>query len=141
MTEKYKYKDKDAFKVPEDYFEDFTGELMSKVAEPKGRRNIFIVIRPHLMLAASMIFIVAVSYTALRLLLPEVKSNNEIYNTTELADYLSFEVDQLTILESMETTETSAYIDNYYKDMFSDKEIIDYLTEEDLMHNELIDNL
>ena len=141
MAEKYKYDDKDAFKVPEDYFEDFTGELMAKVTQTKGRRNIFIVIRPHLMLAASMIFIVVASYTTLRLLLPGVKSDSEIYNTVELAEYLSYEIDQLTILESIDQTETSAYTDNSYKDLFSDKEIIDYLAEEDLSLDDLIDNI
>lgn len=141
MAEKNKYNDKDAFKVPENYFEDFTAELMSKLTQARDRRNIFNIIRPHLMLAASMIFIVVVSYTALRLLLPDVEGDKEIYNIAELTEYLSLEVDQLTILESIDQTETEALSDSYYNDLFSDEEIIDYLSEEDINQNDLIENL
>lgn len=128
---------KNPFKVPDGYFEEMTTRLMDSVKEPvpEVKRSVYTLIRPHLTMAAAMIALVIVSYTGLRLVLPDQQGYPD-FDQGELAEYLSMEVDEHYIVEhfgSGESSESSGEI--------PDSEIISYLLDNNIDYISIIENL
>jgi hypothetical protein len=111
MKESDKIPGKNPFKVPENYFEDVTRKIISATVEaeistgPEVRKiGLFRRLRPALAIAASVVLLVLLSYTALRIFLPDNKNGKiseislmEIYDrvpevsNSEIIDYLILE--------------------------------------------------
>ena len=142
MIDNKNNKEEEMFKVPENYFEDFTDNVINSLDKNEiKRKSIFSLIRPHLMLAASMVFIVVVSYSSLRLLLPEMGNDTQLDIQGDITEYLAYELDQTTIFESLEQIEFDTTSELINTISISDEEIIDYLIDENIMYDEIIENL
>lgn len=143
MGNKNKYKESEMFRVPENYFEELT-EKMTGITEVKGKRpdqGFFTIARPHLMLAASMVLFVIISYATLKFLLPDIQNDEAVYDSISITEYLAEEIDETTLLENIDLADIfsigSGITENdQYKD-----EIIDYLIEENINYEDILENL
>jgi hypothetical protein len=133
-------KDKNPFKVPENYFEEVNNRIISATvgAGPLIRKKgISRSLRLTLAVAASVAVFVMLSYTAFRLLNPDNRNRwlSEI-STEELAgSYL----DDIDILTLEETSDLSAMYDS--EPVAAREDIIDYLLNENIELNEIYELL
>lgn len=97
--------------------------------------------RPHIILASSMVILVVISYTILRLILPDQQADKPDNFQTELAEYLAGELDEKTISESIETSSLDLSTDDIPYINVSEEDIINYLIEESINYEEIFDNL
>lgn len=126
---------KNPFSVPEDYFEKVTEGLIDSVKETETgeKRSIITLMKPHLTFAAAMIALVIISYTGLRLILPSDRQG--YHDIADLTEYLSSEVSQDLIIE-----EIVALNDEYIPEELPAGEIVDYLLENGVDFNLLVEN-
>lgn len=141
MKERDKYDEKEMFRVPDSYFEDLTAGLMQKVDEVQEVRKpgFLAIAKPHLMLAASMVLLVIVSYTTLRFILPGFKKSDSEINTEEVYEYLALEMDETSLRESIDLLNIEDYTDDITASL-SEEEIIDYLANQDINYELLLEN-
>ena len=87
------------FRVPGDYFENMTGDLLNSVQDvkPASSGRLWTIIKPHITLAAAMVALVVITYTGLRLILPGINSSG--IDNESIANYISQEVDQEVIID------------------------------------------
>jgi len=113
---------------------------MAAKENKNGKNRLMALARPHIMLALSMIFLVVVSYTVLRLILPDHQGIEINIFSEEITEYLSAEIDENTLIESIDP----ASYDLYNKDdpyiNISDEDIINYLIEEGCNYEEILKN-
>jgi hypothetical protein len=144
MKESDKIPGKNPFKVPENYFEDVTRKIISATVEaeistgPEVRKiGLFRRLRPALAIAASVVLLVLLSYTALRIFLPDNKNGkiSEI-SLMEISDSFLDDIDIQTLEENVDPT---TFYDRVPE--VSNSEIIDYLILENVGINEIYELL
>lgn len=127
-----KLKDNKQFAVPDDYFESFADKVMSKIEaidKPESKPIIrMVTIRKTLSWAASLTALFLLTYAAISILLPSVKTNNlsenEIIAALEKDLYY---IDEIDLYSMVEETQQEASLEN--ADL-TEEEIINYLIEE-----------
>jgi hypothetical protein len=133
-------KDKNPFKVPENYFEEVNNRIISATvgAGPVIRKKgISRSLRLTLAVAASVAVFVMLGYTAFRLLNPDNKNRwlSEI-STEEIAGSYLGDIDILTLEEN---TDLSGIYDS--EPVAAREDIIDYLVNENIDLNEIYEIL
>ena len=95
MDDRKKYKESEMFRVPDNYFEELTEKLteMAVTEKRKPEPGFFTLARPHLMLAASMILFVIISYETLKFLLPDILSDKPALDSVSITEYLAEELE------------------------------------------------
>ena len=138
MTDIGKNKDK-VFRVPENYFEDFTADITSRVKNSSNIRStgLLKLIRPHLMLAASMVAIVLVSFSLLKLLLPSFNRSSQVYDPEDISYILVSEMSETDLFEAIESLDNVKVNEDSLGDI-SDEEIIDYLVNSGISYEEIV---
>ena len=133
MKENRAYTENKGFKIPESYFEDFTENLMQEIGKSEqGKKTQFITMaKPHLMLAASMIAIVIVSYTLLKTFLPGIESQYIPINQSELAEYLIEDISDQELYDALYEMDNNEIEDLAFSRL-SDETIIEYLIDSDI---------
>lgn len=144
MKESDKIPGKNPFKVPDDYFEDVNRKIISATVEaetstePEVRKiRLFDRLRPVLAVAASVTLLVLLTYTVLRIFLPDSKSSKmpEI-SLIEFSDSFLDDIDIQTLEENVDPT---AFYDKVPD--VSNSEIIDYLILENIEINDIYELL
>jgi len=102
---------------------------------PGLERSVFTIIKPHLTLAAAMIALVIISYTGLKLILPEDEPSNKIENN-EIVDYLSIEADEDMIINELHKSKSAQQTAEG-----SSEDIINYLLNNDIDESEIVECL
>ena len=133
-------KEKNPFKVPENYFEEVNRKIISATAgydqdiKKAGLYNRF---RPYLLIAASVTGFILLSYTAVRLLTTD-KSNSHISELfiENFPELLINEIDILTLEESA----ASFFLYEEVPEV-NQTEIIDYLLLENIEINDIYEQL
>ena len=133
-------KDKNPFKVPENYFEEVNNRIISATvgAGPViGKKGISRNLRLTLAVAASVAVFVMLSYTAFRLLNPDNRNRwlSEI-STEEIAGSYLGDIDILTLEEN---TDLYGIYDS--EPVAAREDIIDYLVNENIDLNEIYEML
>jgi hypothetical protein len=144
MKESDKIPGKDPFKVPENYFEDVTRKIISATVEAETstesevrKIGLFRRLRPALAIAASIALFVLLSYTALRIFLPDNKNGKmSEMNLTEIPDSFLNDIDIKTLEENVDL---AAFYDRVPE--VSNSDIIDYLILENVEINEIYELL
>ena len=141
MKDKGEYKKKDAFRVPENYFEDFTEKITSGISrENESRRTgLFKLIRPHLMLAASMAVIVIISFTLLTVVLPGMDKSQGAIEPADIESLLAYEMSEPELIEALEGRAQDEPLSDPL-DEISDEDLIEYLINSGITDNEIIQN-
>ena len=128
------------FNVPEHYFEDFPERMLDRIREnrkiPVRHRNL-LVLKPYL--AAAMIIVVAVISGILIFRNPDGKGSLPDLQTeiSQVVEWELYSISEETILEVMQD---DSYLDETIDQDPSD-EIIDYLLNEDIPVDALLDAL
>jgi hypothetical protein len=144
MKESDKITGKNPFKVPDNYFEEVNRKIISATieaetsTEPEVRKiRLFSRLRPVLAIAASVTVLVLLTYTALRIFLPDSRNNKmpEI-SLVEFSDSFLDDIDIQTLEENVDPT---AFYDNVPD--VSNSEIIDYLILENIEINDIYELL
>ncbi|MFO7851517.1 MAG: hypothetical protein ACQERS_06235 [Bacteroidota bacterium] len=134
MKDKNKIKDKNPFRVPDNYFNEVRSEIYglaegSRVKKDKSR---FIrILKPALMLAAAMLVFAIISYTGLKLLFPEYGKQEEA-NYTELL----YNFEEAELIDKLMEEEADARMRSPEHDA-----IIDYLIDHDIEYTSIIEFL
>ena len=133
MKENRAYTEKKGFKIPESYFEDFTENLIQEIgkSEQGKKTRIITMAKPHLMLAASMIAIVIVSYTLLKTFLPGIESQYIPINQSELTEYLIEDISDQELYDALYDMDNSEIEDGAFSGLSADI-IIEYLIDSDI---------
>ncbi|MCG6186435.1 hypothetical protein [Maribellus maritimus] len=124
-----KIKKENPFRVPENYFDDFSARLQMKIeAEkkvvPGPKRRIIQLLKPAISLAASFALIFLLVYWPLKSFLPGKFAES---NTIEIESYDN-ENQYLTLLEGIDENSFYALIDEPSATVeFSDDELINYI--------------
>lgn len=134
MKDRNKIRDKNPFRVPDNYFNEVRSEIYgltegSSVKKDKSR--LFRILKPAFMLAAAMLVFAIISYTGLKLLFPEYGEQDEA-NYTELL--YSFE--EAELIDILMEKDTDAGIQSPKHDA-----IIDYLIDHDIEYTSIIEFL
>ena len=139
MKDKGEYRKKDAFRVPENYFEDFTEKITSSVSRDNesNRTGLFKLIRPHLMLAASMAVIVIISFTLLKVVLPGMDKSSRAIDQADIESLLAYEMSEPELIDALEGIEQDEPVRDPI-DEISDEDLIEYLINSGITDNEII---
>lgn len=140
MKELNYIKDKNPFKVPENYFEEVNRKIISETAgfgSEAKKKGLYIKLRPYLAVAAAFAGIILLSYTAVHILdtnknkggLPEIGFNE--FSETYLND-----IDMLTLEED---AASSGFFQE--KTGVNNKDIIDYLVLENIEITDIYEHL
>lgn len=143
MDNKNKYKESEIFRVPENYFEELT-DKMTGITEAQGKKpgpGFFTIARPHLMLAASMVLLVIISYATLKFLLPDIQNDEGGYDSNGITEYLAEEMDETTLLENIDLADIYSIASGITETDQYEDEIIDYLIEENINYEDILENL
>ena len=131
---------KNPFKVPENYFEEANRKILSATSghnKEAKKISIFSRYRPYLMIAASVTGFIILSYTALKLLVPEKQSAQVAELNYE--DYPEMYINEIDIL-SLE--ESAASLDLFEElPEVNSTDIIDYLLLENIELNDIYEQL
>ncbi len=143
MDNKNKYKESEMFRVPENYFEELTDKMtgISKIEGKSSDPGFFTIARPHLMLAASMALLVIISYATLKYLLPDIKNDGAAYDSIGITEYLAQEMDETTLLENIDLADIYSIGSGSTENEQYEDEIIDYLIEENINYEDILENL
>lgn len=138
MIDLMKNKDKEAFKVPDGYFEDLTDNIMEKVKTRKipKKTSLFTLVRPHLMMAASMTVFVIISYTLLKMVLPSVNNTETYSELAFIENYLGDELEEAELYNLLDKADTETGEADELSLEESD-EIIDFLIDHKISYNEI----
>jgi hypothetical protein len=133
-------KDKNPFKVPDNYFEEVNRRIISAAADTQPevrKKGVYRRLRPALAVAASAAVFILLSYTAVKIFSHD-NENHWISGISmeELSGSYLYDIDILTLEEN---ADPSALSDN--KPFASKTEIIDYLLLENIDLNEIYELL
>jgi hypothetical protein len=128
------------FRVPDNYFKELNGRIISSTIENqdgKKKQGLYVRLRPFLAVAASVAVLAILSYTGIRLFSP----HNESVSLTEIpveeySETILNEIDLLTLEENAVLTGIPNLAPNTDK-----KDIIDYLILENVDINEIQEQL
>ena len=128
--------DKQPFKVPENYFEELNKRIISATSgynEEVRKIGLFIRWRPYFLIAASVTGFIILSYTAIKLFVPE-KLNTQ-FSEIILEDYPELYINDIDLL-SIE--ESAASLDLFEElPEVNNSDIIDYLLLENIEINDI----
>jgi hypothetical protein len=135
MTKFDKIAKENPFRVPEGYFEEVTGKIISQTSGKSKQSNRFR-IRPILLAAASVTLFILLGYTASRLLIPHrgLKTESSVLKEDYLVPYLD-ELDLYTLEENASLAVPEEKIEP------EKSEIIDYLILNNIQINEIYEFL
>lgn len=140
MTKLKEIPDKNPFKVPENYFEEFNGKIISVTsgsAMERGKIGLYYRLRPYFLIAASVAGFILLSYTAIKLLTPPVTDSGESEVTTnEYSDYYINNFD----INALEENAALLVIPEDGAEL-NKTEIIDYLLLENIELNDIYEQL
>lgn len=128
------------FGVPDDYFNNFNSRLADKIKnqQKEEKKSLFQIIKPQLAVAASFAALFLLAYTVFNVLIPEkrdiVLSESEIYATleNEIDD-----IDENMLIQQIEYNENT----EVYSDIdLTEQEILEYLSNESLDDNILLND-
>jgi hypothetical protein len=128
------------FKVPEKYFEELNGRIITSTVENQDKKNkpgIYVRLKPFLAIAASVAVLALITYTGMKLLLP--RSESALLSGIPVEEYPGIivnEIDILTLEGDLILTEIPDI-----EPGINEKEIIDYLVLENIDVNEIQDQL
>jgi len=132
-----KIRDKEVFRVPENYFTNFQDRIMNKVRESESKESGITIswrnIRPQLLFAASFIGIAIIISAGMKYL----SERKAIYSFTsdevaEIIEYQLADIDESTITDAYESSYTQEIPDEYNLNSEAMDEIVDYLVYEDV---------
>ncbi len=133
-------KDKNPFKVPDNYFDEVNRKIISATADSQVivRKKGFIRrLGPVLAIAASAAVLIALSYTAVKIFSHGNQGRLIAKVTTE--EFTAADLNDIDILTLEENTDPSAFIDT--EPVASKTEIIDYLLLENIDIDEIYELL
>ena len=133
-------KDKNPFKVPDNYFDEVNRSIISATSEGPAvirQKGIIRRLRPALAIAASAAVLIALSYTAVKIFSHGNQDRLIAKVTTE--EFESADLNDIDILTLEENTDPSAFID--IEPVASKTEIIDYLLLENIDIDEIYELL
>jgi len=134
MADKSNIKEKNPFRVPDNYFSEVSAEIYSKTTGAdriRDKSRIIRLVKPALMLAAAMITFAVISYTVLRLLFPEYGNTVE-ENYTEILN----QFDEVELINKLTEQEPDVGLHSAESD-----EIIKYLLDHDVEYKSIIEFL
>ena len=125
FTELSKIKNEVPFRVPKNYFDDFSARLNTrleaeKIAVPKLQNRVIQFLKPALGLAASFALIFMLVYWPLK----NFNSNQEAKNALEM-DYS--DVEYINMVEDIDESLFFALLEEPSKEVFTDEDIASYL--------------
>ena len=131
---------KNPFKVPENYFEEVNRKIVSATSESEPaevRRGLYRRLKPYFAVAASIAAFILISYTAVKIFLPENRNGKlpEISTQEFYESYLN-DIDLLTLEEQAE----SFFQPENLQDV-NNSEITEYLLLENINENEIYELL
>ena len=131
---------KNPFKVPENYFEEVNRKILTATTDKIGETRkitLFDRYKPYLMIAASVAGFIIISYTALKLFIPE-KPEQQVAGLN-YEEYPEMYLDDIDIL----TLEESAALLDLFEELpeVNNADIIDYLLLEDIELNKIYEQL
>ncbi len=124
-----KIKKETPYRVPDDYFDNFASRLDEKISsqnEQERRKNIFIVAKPYLAVAASIAVLMIIAFSVFRIV--EIKHTPDVLTKDEIMAYIKddiYDYDETTIVENLSSENVTSP-----KNELSDQEIIEYLQNE-----------
>lgn len=130
---------KNPFKVPENYFEDVNRKIISSAAGTQHQGNKMGTVRklrPMLAVAASIAVFILLSYTAMKLFLPETGSNLPEISMDEFSGTYLNDIDILTLEQNADPS----FLEKEASGLSND-EIINYLLVENIDLNEIYERL
>lgn len=133
-------KDKNPFKVPDNYFDEVNRSIISATSEGPAvlrKKGIIRRLRPALAIAASAAVLIALSYTAVKIFSHGNQGRLIAKVTTE--EFEAADLNDIDILTLEENTDPSAFIDT--EPVASKTEIIDYLLLENIDIDEIYELL
>ncbi len=112
------------FRVPENYFDNFTEDILERSSAKSSlkKRKIFSIKRPGLAVAAAVAGFLLISYLGLKIMLNGTPDNQLISNLSEYSEILSYDIDEYMIVDELSTDEVA----DLPSDITND-DIIDYL--------------
>lgn len=134
MDNDSKIKEKNPFRVPENYFEEVKKDIMTGVADtaPEERKSSIVrLLRPVVTLAAAMLLLVIISYSGLKLLFPGNDRVDEL-NYSELV----YQFDEAELISKLVDEKN-----DFHELSIDSDEIIEYLLEEDIEYASIIEFL
>jgi hypothetical protein len=128
------------FKVPENYFEELNGRIISSTVDHQSgmkKPGLYMKLRLFLAIAASVAVLAILSYTGIKLFSPQNESVSlSGIPVEEYSETILNEIDLLTLEESAALTEIP-----YLGPIIDKKDIIDYLLLENIDINEIQEQL
>ncbi|MEA1885927.1 MAG: hypothetical protein U9N72_01780 [Bacteroidota bacterium] len=134
MKDNSKIKNKNPFRVPDNYFNEVRSEIYGMTGGSHGKKaksRIIRLVKPALILAAAMLALAIISYTGLKLLFPEYGERDE-ENYTELL----YQFEEAELIEKLTEQDPDAGMQSA-----EDDEIIDYLIDHDIEYTSIIEFL
>ena len=122
------------FSVPEGYFENFAARLHDRLEterKPGFFGKTYRILRPQLAIAATIAALIVLGYAIIKLSLNNNTQSEPVQEYAEVIDYYIYDFDDETIM-AVFTEENNL---NYLNNTFEDEEIINYLSEEDVLDN------
>ncbi len=109
MKELEKYQKENPFEVPENYFEELSGKIHSKIEQDTSKKNMkskLVVLSPYITIAASFIILYGLWFLFLEkgILNDQLSKNNQVIPITEM-NYFLEEIDQEELIEIFSTIE------------------------------------
>lgn len=140
MDDLSKIKKKQIFKVPDNYFNEFSSRLQDKIHKEKpvsGVEKIMLFARPKLTLAFLIVGFILIAYVSFKLFLSDnLKTELSANDIAEIIEYNAYDFDENLFIEALEETDFEIIEDAEYTN-----EIIDYLIEENIDYLTLINEL
>ena len=128
------------FKVPENYFEELNGRIISSTVDNQSgmkKPGLYMKLRLFLAIAASVAVLAILSYTGIKLFSPRNESVSlSGIPVEEYSEIILNEIDLLTLEENAALTEIP-----YLGPIIDKKDIIDYLLLENIDINEIQEQL
>ena len=136
-----KVKSQNAYRVPENYFEEFPRKLMERLeGEDSSKRTtkyIWTYFKPHLAIAATILAFAIISYTTVQLFFSD-GSTSEFSNMeiAEYVEYYSSELDESMYYELLDEIHEEETTQNNYDEM-----VIRYLVDQDIDFQTIVEEL
>ena len=132
--------DRNPFKVPDNYFEEVNSKIISATAGSEigiKKAGLYARLRPYLLIAASVAGFILISYATIKLFMPD-KSDSRVsiaFNNSDIDSYIN-DIDVISLEEN-----TASLILSDEKPEMNQKEIIDYLLEENIELSDIYERL
>ena len=132
--------DKNPFKVPENYFEELNGKIISATSgynQEIKKRGLFNRFRPYFLIAASVTGFIILGYSAIRLLSPDRK--NSLISDVQYNELNELYINDIDIL-TLEENAALQILPEEGADL-NKSDIINYLLLENIEINEIYEQL